>query len=53
MFYLAKFFQILGLMVIGINFLMCFPSLMDPKILIAGILFFFCGWLVQRYLLRT
>lgn len=52
MYYLAKGLQFAGLLTISVGFMVRFPALMDPKLLIAGILLGACGWLIQRYLLR-
>jgi len=52
MFYLAKFLQAAGLAIILIDFLRHFPGLMNVRILAAGVILFFSGWLIQQYLLR-
>ena len=52
MFYIAKFFQAAGLTVILINFLVKFPALMNPKFLIAGVLLFLIGWLINKFLIK-
>ena len=52
MYYLAKFIQASGLILIFIDFIRKFPNLMSPKILCAGILMCFAGWIMTRYLLK-
>ena len=49
MFYVSKGLQFIGLLVIGLGFISHFPSLMDYKLLGIGTLFFFMGWLIQKY----
>ena len=51
-YYFGKFFQAMGLAVILIGFLQRFPALMNPKWLMAGLILFGCGWLMERFLLR-
>lgn len=53
MFYVAKILEALGLVVIGVNFLLAFPELMNMKALLAGIILFACGWLVERFLMKS
>jgi len=47
MYYGAKGLEILGMTMIGIGFIIKFPRLMDPKLLLAGIVCF-CGRLGNR-----
>jgi len=52
MYYLGKILQAFGLGVILIGFIQKFPKLMSHRALLVGLLIFFCGWLVDRYLLK-
>jgi len=52
MFYLAKFFQLSAMLIVGGGFLANFPKLMSPKFLLIGLLFFACGWVIERFLLK-
>ncbi len=52
MYYLAKGLEVLGLTVIAIGFIIKFPALMDPKLLLAGGIIFACGWIIENYLLE-
>ena len=52
MYYVAKALQFLGLALICFAFVAKFPSLMDPKLFLAGIVIGYTGWVIQRYLLN-
>ena len=52
MYYLAKIAQAAGLTLILIDFLKNFPNLMNRKILMAGIILFGFGWIVERFMLK-
>ncbi len=52
LFYLAKTIEFIGLGVVAIGFVQRFPQLMNPKLLLAGILIFTCGWMIERFLLK-
>tara|TARA_B110000438_G_C15612772_1_gene562952 strand:+ start:686 stop:850 length:165 start_codon:yes stop_codon:yes gene_type:complete len=49
MYYISKVLQFLGLIVIGIGFIIKFPQLMDYKLLGIGTAFFVMGWTVQKF----
>ena len=49
MFYISKGFQFVGLMILGLGFIVNFPELMHYEILGIGLIFFFMGWLIQKY----
>ena len=51
MYYAAKGLEILGMTVIGVGFVIKFPKLMDPKLLLAGIVCFVVGWAIEKYIL--
>ena len=51
MYYAAKGLEILGMTVIGVGFFIKFPKLMDPKLLLAGIVCFVVGWAIEKYIL--
>jgi len=52
MYYVAKALQFLGLAILGFAFVAKFPSLMDPKLFVVGIVIGYSGWVIQRYLLK-
>jgi len=52
MYYVAKGLQFAGLAVVAAGFFYSFPRPMDPRLFVAGIVFCFAGWVVQRYLLK-
>jgi|TARA_B110000014_G_C20055548_1_gene549352 hypothetical protein len=52
MYYAAKGLELLGMTMIGIGFIIKFPSLMDPKLLLAGIICFGSGWVIENYILK-
>ncbi len=35
-----------------VGFIVKFPKLMDPKLLLAGIVFFATGWAIEKYILK-
>ena len=51
MYYAAKGLEILGMTVIGVGFVIKFPKLVDPKLLLAGIVCFVVGWAIEKYIL--
>ena len=51
-YYLAKFAQATGLIIILVGFLQRLPKLMNPKIFMAGLLVFAFGWIVERFILK-
>ena len=44
--------ELLWLIVIVIGFIVKFPGLMDPTLLIIGIVCFGAGWIIERYTLQ-
>ena len=52
MYYAAKGLELLGISIIGIGFIIKFPTLMDPKMLLAGIICFAAGWAPEKYILK-
>ena len=52
MYYGAKGLELLGMTMIGVGFIVKFPRLMDPKFLLAGIVFFVAGWVIEKYILQ-
>ena len=51
MYYVAKCLELLGMFVIAVGFIIKYPGLMDPKILLAGIICFGSGWVIENYIL--
>ena len=37
---------------IAVGFIIKFPSLMDPKLLLGGIICFVSGWSIEKYILK-
>ena len=52
MYYIAKALEVLGMFVIAAGFIMKFPGLMDPKLLLAGLICFGSGWIIENYILK-
>lgn len=52
MYYAAKMLELLGMTIIGVGFLIKFPKLMEPKLLLMGIICFASGWLIEKYILK-
>ena len=52
MYYAAKGLELLGISIIGIGFIIKFPTLMDPKMILAGIICFATGWVTEKYILK-
>ena len=52
MFYIGKIFQAAGLTIILIGFFKDFPKLMNPRLLLVGLLLFLAGWLINKFLIK-
>ncbi len=52
MYYLAKILQAAAMTIITVDFIRKFPELMNPRLLLFGIILFFAGWVIERYLLK-
>jgi hypothetical protein len=52
MYYSAKGLELLGMTLIGVGFIIEFPGLMNPKLLLAGIVCFVVGWVIEKYILQ-
>ena len=53
MYYIAKFLEVVGMIIIGIGFIVNFPKLMDPRFLGFGTAFFLMGWIIEKYILKS
>ena len=51
MYYIAKGLELLGMFIIAVGFIIKYPKLMDPKLLLAGIICFGSGWIIEKYIL--
>ena len=38
--------------IIAVGFVVKFPKLMDPRLLIAGLALFGAGWIIEKYILK-
>ena len=52
MYYGAKGLELLGMTMIGVGFIVKFPRLMDPKLLLAGMVFFVAGRVIETTILQ-
>ena len=52
MYYMAKSLQLLGIISISIGVIIKYPALMDPKLMLASIVFFVGGYAMEKYLLK-
>jgi hypothetical protein len=52
MYYAAKGLELLGMFMIAVGFVVKFPKLMDPRLLIAGLVLFGAGWTIEKYILK-
>ena len=52
MYYLAKFFELIGIGVIMLAFYFNYPDPMQYNTLLYGVFFFLGGWIIERYLLK-
>ena len=52
MYYAAKGLELLGMFMIAVGFFVKFPKLMDPRLLLAGIVLFGAGWTIEKYILK-
>ena len=51
MYYVAKALELLGMFIIAVGFIIKYPSLMDPNLLLSGIICFGSGWVIEKYIL--
>ena len=52
MYYLAKFFELVGIGVIFYCFYIYLPNPMPYELLAYGISFFMAGWIIEKFLLK-
>lgn len=52
MYYIAKFFQASGLVLLAYAFILTFPEKLNYRVLGVSIILFICGWIAEKYLLR-
>tara|TARA_Y100001970_G_C13875528_1_gene671206 strand:- start:392 stop:550 length:159 start_codon:yes stop_codon:yes gene_type:complete len=52
MYYAAKALELLGMFMIAVGFVVKFPGLMDPKLLLGGSILFGAGWVIEKYILK-
>lgn len=52
MYYAAKALELLGMFMIAVGFMIKFPKLIDPKLLLGGLICFGSGWLIEKYILK-
>ena len=48
MYYAAKGLELLGMCMIAVGFIVKFPKLMDPKLLLGAIICFGAGWIIEK-----
>ena len=51
MYYVAKALELLGMFIIAVGFIIKYPGLMDPKLLLSGMICFGSGWVIEKYIL--
>jgi len=51
-FYAAKGLELLGMVIIGVGFIIKYPALMNPRFLLSGIICFLAGWVIEKYVLE-
>ena len=52
MYYLAKFFELVGIIVIPIAVIFNWPEPMSESTLLYAAIFFMVGWIIEKYLLK-
>ena len=52
MYYAAKSLELLGMFMVAVGFIIHYPRLMDPRLLIAGMICFGSGWAIEKYVLK-
>ncbi len=52
LYWMSKIFQATGLGLMGWGFVTHYPNSMPYKLLLASILIFIIGWLIQSYILK-
>lgn len=52
MYYIAKFLELIGLVVLLVGFYKHYPDPMSYNVLIYGSIFFIMGWVIEKYILK-
>tara|TARA_B100001093_G_C26802783_1_gene1004178 strand:+ start:830 stop:988 length:159 start_codon:yes stop_codon:yes gene_type:complete len=52
MYYAAKALELLGISMIAVGFIIKYPKLMDPKLLLGALICFGAGWVIEKYILQ-
>ena len=52
MYYIAKFLEFTGLMIIGVSVYVSFPYRISYEILVISIAFFLVGFLIEKFVLK-
>ena len=53
MYYLAKFFELVGIGGLMLSFYLYFPDPMSYELLAYGSSFFIVGWIIEKFLLKV
>ena len=48
MYYAAKALELLGISMIAVGFIIKYPKLMDPKLLLGALICFGAGWVIEK-----
>ena len=52
MYYIAKILELIGMITVGISFIINFPELMNWNYFIVGIAFFSIGFMIEKFVLK-
>ena len=52
MYYLAKTLELIGMITIGVSFVISFPALMNWNYFIVGVAFFSVGFMIEKFVLK-
>ena len=52
MYYIAKFLELIGLVILSVGFYNHYPNPMSYNVLIYSSIFFTMGWIIEKYVLK-
>jgi len=52
LYYLAKILELIGMLILGVSFVINFPETINWNFFIVGIAFFSLGFMVERFILK-
>lgn len=52
MYYAAKFLEATGLGLLAFGYIKSFPNKLNYNVFLVSIIFFACGWIIERFILK-